>query len=316
MPPLIVDRLRQTTARTAMNGRVRFPWRTAAPRILLAVAMPLLFAAAGSPAKVRGQIVTGTPQALEGVGIDEQLNRVLPLDDPFLDDKGRPVRLRDYFQGERPVILSLNYADCPLLCQLQLQGLVTSLRDLDWNAGTEFSVLSVSIDPSETWQQASLAKRRHLQGYGRPGTAAGWNFLTGRQENIQKLADAVGFRYRYVADRGEYAHTAALILCTPDGRVSRYLYGVEYPAQTVRLSLVEAAEGRIGSTVDRVLLFCFHYDAESGRYGPSARRLMQLGGFLTVAVLVLGLAPYWLWSRACSAAGLGESPALGHASHS
>jgi protein SCO1 len=244
-----------------------------------------------------GQVVTARPSDLDGVDIEERLDESLPLGLTFRDDRGRDVTLEKYFFTGRPVVLTLNYAECPLLCQLQLQGLVESLRELDWDVGDRFDVLTVSIDPNETWQQAALAKQRHIKSYGRAGTAAGWHFLTGTNSHIEKLADAVGFRYRYVEERGEYAHTAALIICTPDGRVSRYLYGIEYPQQTLRLSLVEASEGRIGSTLDRVLLFCFHYDAESGRYGPSARRLMQLGGLTTVLFLLCALVPYWLLRR-------------------
>jgi protein SCO1 len=244
-----------------------------------------------------GQLVTKKPAGLDQVGIDERLNELIPGTLDFRDDRGREVTLARYFERGRPVILTLNYATCPLLCQLQLEGLIRSLRDLQWNVGEEFDVLTVSIDPSETWQQAALAKKRHVQSYGRAGTAAGWHFLTGSDSNIRQLADAVGFRYRFVEEQGEYAHTAALMICTPEGRVSRYLYGVEYPPQTVRLSLVEAAEGKIGSTLDQVLLFCFHYDAEAGRYGPSARRMMQLGGFVTILVLLATLLPYWFFRR-------------------
>jgi protein SCO1 len=258
----------------------------------------LLLGCAGFPnVPAWGQLVTEKPAGLDQVGIDEKLNQAIPLHLAFRDDRGREVKLAKYFENGRPIILTLNYASCPLLCQLQLQGLIHSLRDLEWNVGEEFDVLTVSIDPSETWQQASLAKKRHVQSYGRAGTAGGWHFLTGTEPNIRQLADAVGFRYRYVEEQREYAHTAALMVCTPDGRVSRYLYGVEYPPQTLRLSLVEAAEGKIGSTLDRVLLFCFHYDAESGRYGPSARRMMQLGGLVTVLVLLTTLLPYWFFRR-------------------
>ena len=248
-------------------------------------------------APIQAQLVTSKPAGLDGVGIEEPLNELLPLETRFRDDRGREVTLADYFSTGRPVILTLNYAECPLLCKLQLEGLVTTLRDLDWNPGEKFDVLTVSIDPSETWQQAALAKQRHLQSYARPGTAAGWHFLTGSSDSIARLTDRVGFRYRFVAERGEYAHTAALIVCTPDGRISRYRYGIEYPGQTVRLSLVESAEGKIGSTLDQVLLFCFHYDAAAGRYGPSARRFMQIGGFITVLIVLLTLGPYWFRTR-------------------
>ena len=233
------------------------------------------------------------PAALEQVGIKEKPSAQLPMDLVFRNARGKPVQLRDYFAGERPVLLSLTYSDCPMLCHLQLDGLVRSLQDIDWSPGEEFDVLNVSIDPKESWQRAQVTKRKHVEAYGRPKTASGWHFLTGEDQNIRRLADTVGFRYQFVPERNEYAHAACVIVCTPTGRVSRYLYGVDFPPQTVRLSLVEAGDGKIGSTFDQVLLFCFHYDAASGRYAPVAFRIMQLGGLLTMTTLLVGLVPFW-----------------------
>ncbi|MEM9355309.1 MAG: SCO family protein [Pseudomonadota bacterium] len=235
--------------------------------------------------------------ALEGVGIDEKLSAQLPLDLEFVDANGKQIRLADLFDGERAILLSLNYSDCPMLCQLQLNGLVDGLRELKWDVGKKFRICSVSINPLETPQRAKQVKQRYVKSYGRPTTAADWEFLTGEQTSIEKLADAVGFRYRYVPERDEYAHSAAIMVCTPDGRVSRYLYGVLCPAQTLKLALVEAGQGRIGSTLDRVLLYCFHYDEASGRYAPVARRLMKLGAGMTLTTLGIGLIPVWLRRR-------------------
>ena len=243
-----------------------------------------------------GQL-NGDLDALEGVGIDEMLNASLPLELEFVSAEGKKVRLADLFNCKRAILLSLNYSDCPMLCQLQLNGLVDGLKELNWDVGEKFQICSVSINPLETPQRARQVKQRYLKSYGRPTNADGWEFLTGDQKSIEQLADAVGFRYKYVAEREEYAHSAAIMVCTPDGRVSRYLYGVLYPAQTLKLALVEAGQGKIGSTLDRVLLYCFHYDESSGRYAPVARRLMKLGAGMTLTTLAVGLIPVWLRRR-------------------
>ena len=241
-----------------------------------------------------GDRVDALPKALEGVGVDERLDAELPLDLAFTDWKGQPVRLGDYFRAGRPVILSLNYSSCPMLCSLQLTGLSDSLKKLDAAAGTDFEIVSVSIDPTEKPHRAAETRQKYLQHYGRG--AGGWNFLVGRRGPIERLADAVGFRYQYVPERREYAHAAVAILCTPDGRVSRYLYGFGVPEQTLRLSLVEASEGKIGTAGDQLLLFCFHYDPLTGTYAPRAARFaMSVAGCLTV--LVLGAVVLTLRSR-------------------
>ncbi len=257
---------------------------------LLAVGASTLFVASVTFAQRKEP----APADLEQVGIDEKRGAQIPPELVFRDSAGRPVRLRDFFDGKRPVLLSFTYSDCPMLCHLQLDGLVRSLQDMDWSPGKEFDVLNVSIDPRESWQRAQVTKRKHVAAYGRRETAAGWHFLTGEEQNIRRLTDIVGFRYRFVAARNEYAHAACVIVCTPTGQVSRYLYGVAFPPQTVRLSLVEAGDGKIGSALDQVLLFCFQYDATSGRYAPVAFRIMQLGGLLTLTTLLLGLVPYWI----------------------
>lgn len=234
---------------------------------------------------------------LEGVGIDEQLGAELPLDTKLRDSSGRTIQVRELFDGRRPVILSLNYSDCPMLCQLQLNGLVDALRQMAWRPGTEFKIASLSINPLETPQRAQQTKRRYVQAYGRPETAAGWHFLTGDTPSIASVANAVGFRFKYIRERQEYAHAAALIICTASGKVSRYLYGVVYDPQTLKLALVEAGEGRIGSTLDRILLYCFHYDAASGRFAPVARRIMRIAAGLTLALLLTALLPIWFKRR-------------------
>jgi protein SCO1 len=233
------------------------------------------------------------PPEMEGVGVTEHPNACLPLDLAFKDEDGRTVKLADYFKGDRPVILTLNYYRCPMLCTLQLNGLIDGLKRMEWTPGDQFRMVTVSIDPLETPQLARLKKQNYMKDYGRPGAASGWHFLTGREADIRKLADTVGFAYKYDRSSDQYVHAAALFVCTPDGRVSRYLYGVMYDPQTLRLSLVEAGEGKVGSTTDRVLLFCFHYDATKGKYGPTAMTIMRIGGALTVIALGCMLAVFW-----------------------
>lgn len=233
------------------------------------------------------------PKEIESLDVIEHLDSRLPLELKFQDSSGNHVTLGDYFKKDRPVILSLNYSNCPMLCSLQLTALVRGLRDLEWSAGQQFDFVSVSIDPKETYQRANLTKQKYYKEYNRAGTADGWHFLCGEQPAITGLANAMGVQYRYLEKQKEFAHPAVLLVCTPDGRISRYLFGVQFPEQTLKLALVEASEGKIGSTVDRLLLFCFQYDAESGRYAPTARKIMKIGGFATVFILTVVLIPYW-----------------------
>lgn len=254
-------------------------------------AWALLFGLTGAVADA--QLVEDLPEEMQGVGVDDKSGDQIPLDLKFRDENAKVLALSDVFAGSRPVILSLNYSDCPMLCRIQLNGLVDALKEMELTAGKDFDVVSVSVDPLETYQRAKQTEQRYLEEYGRPGAAGGWRFLVGSQKNIKALADAVGFRYKYVPETGEYSHTAAAMVVTPTGVVSRYLYGVMFDPQTVRLSLVEAADGKIGSPLDQLILFCFHYDETKGRYGPVARRIMSLGGGVTVFAMALGLLPYW-----------------------
>jgi protein SCO1/2 len=235
------------------------------------------------------------PKELEEVGITENLNAQIPRELPFVDSEGHPVTLGQFLDGKRPVLLTINYSSCAMLCGLQLNGLFEALQALRWDIGTEFQVVTVSMDPRETTQRAAETKAKYLRRYGRPGGAEGWHWLTGQQENIKALADRVGFHYRYVPQTGQYAHPAVLMVCTPDGRVSRYLKTIQYDPQTLRLSLVEAGQGKIGSTLDGVLLYCFKYDAAAGRYAPAAMQIMKIGS-LTMVVL-LGALLGFFWAR-------------------
>ncbi len=243
---------------------------------------------------IRAEFQNPKPKQLENVGVDENLEAQLPLDTAFRNHDGRIVRLGDYFQGDRPVILSLNYSSCPMLCNLQLTGLTNGLRDVEWTAGKEFEIVSISIDHREPPSRAFEARQNYVKLYGRG--LDGWNFLVGSRTSIDAITSVVGLRYQYLPDVQEYAHPAVAVLCTPDGRISRYLYGVEFPQQMLRLSLVEASEGKIGTTSDQFLLFCFHYDPLTGTYAPRAARLMMsIGGLLTVVLMGSGL--FVLWSR-------------------
>lgn len=269
-------------------------------------ALAVVLAACALPASA--QLIGDLPEEMQGVGIDDKSGDQIPLDLRFRDENGQAITLADVFTGQRPVLLSLNYSDCPMLCTLQLNGLVTSLRELKWDAGREFDVVSVSVDPLETTVRAKQTEQKYVEQYARPGSAGGFRFLTGNQKNIRKLADAVGFRYKYVPDTKEYSHTAAEIVVSPEGMVSRYLYGVMYDPQTVRLSLVEASDGKVGSPLDRIIMFCFHYDETKGRYAPVARRVMSLGAGVTIFAMAVGLLPYWLRRNAAHVEGSAAAP--------
>lgn len=237
------------------------------------------------------QLNTSVPAELEPVTIEEKLGAQLPLDLEFASDNGRMVRLREFFDGRRPVIFTFNYYNCPMLCGVQLEGVLDVLRQLSWIPGGEFQLVTVSIDPLEQPELARLKKKNYIDALGRPSAAAGWHFLTGRKPEIQALTRTVGFNYRWTGD--QWAHSAALILCTPDGRVSRYLGGVSYDPKVLRLSLVEASEGKVGSLWDKLFLWCYHYDPKKGSYAAEAMTLMRLGGGMSVLVLGAGLAVFW-----------------------
>ena len=225
------------------------------------------------------------PAELQNIGIDEKAGQTLPLDLKFVDENGKTVELRQYFNNKRPVVLQLSYFGCPTLCSLVSNGLVDSLNDLTLTMGKEYDVINVSFDPAETARLAKLKKQSFLDAYNRPAGAESWHFLTGNPAEIKQLTDAVGFRYKWVESSKQFSHSAALILLTPDGKISRYLYGVKFEPRTLRLSLVEASEGKIGTTVDRFLLTCFHYDSYAGKYTPVAMNIMRGAGVLTVLVI-------------------------------
>jgi protein SCO1/2 len=234
------------------------------------------------------------PKELDNVGIDEKLGGQVPLNLDFKESDGSRVTLGQIIDARRPAILTLNYSDCPMLCSLQLDGFSEGLRELKWTVGEEFDVITVSIDPKESIEHSRLFKEKYLTQYRRDAAKRGWHFLTGEQTQIEALAAAVGFKYTYVPERKEYAHTAAVMVLSPEGVVSRYLYGVQYAARDLKLALVEAAEGKVGSTVDRILLYCFHYDATTGKYTAVAQNIMRLTGAMTLLILGSAMGVFWM----------------------
>jgi len=228
---------------------------------------------------------TVAPPGLEGVGIDQRLNEPLPLDIPFKDEQGKTVRLGDYFHAGRPVILNLVYYQCPMLCTEVLNGLTSALKVMRFVAGNQFEVVTLSIDPRETPQLAANKKEMYLKRLGNPDAAKGWHFLTGEQPQIAALAAAAGWKYRYDPKLDQFAHAAGILLITPEGRIAQYYYGVDYSARDIRLGIVEASQNKIGSLADQVLLYCYHYDPSTGRYGATITNIVRLAGLATVVVL-------------------------------
>ncbi len=241
---------------------------------------------------VHAQIDTGVPEELKGIDIIEHSNDPLPLDARFTDDSGAQVSLRDYFKGERPVLLQLGYNKCPMLCNLVLNGAFDGLKGIEWMPGKEFEVIAISIDPTETPALASAKKESYLAEFERPGARQGVHFLTGSAIMSKSVADAVGFQYRR-QENGDYAHAAVLVLITPDGRISRYMYGTKFESSDLRMGLLEASQGNIGTTIDRFILWCHIYDANARGYVLQARRVMSIGGLVTLLVLAGGLAVFW-----------------------
>lgn len=261
--------------------------------LTVTLSLAALAVTATLPLSAGAQRAEPPPPELEGIGITEHLNAPLPLDARFRDENGQEVTLGRYF-GDRPVVLALVYYRCPMLCGLVLQGMLEAIQPLSWTPGQDYEIVTVSIDPAESPTLAKAKKYRYIRELGRPEAAAGWHFLTGSEDQIRRLAEAVGFRYRWNPDRQEFMHAAAIYVCTPEGRLSRYLYGIQYEPQTLRLALLEASQGRIGSPVEQILMWCYHYDAEAGRYTLAAWNLMRAGGALTVILIGTGLGMLWL----------------------
>jgi protein SCO1/2 len=236
----------------------------------------------------------GLPKALTGVGIDQKLNAQLPLDLVLKNENGESVKLGDYF-GKKPVVLALVYYQCPMLCNQMLNGMVTAFRVMSFAPGKEFEVVTVSFDPRETPQLAAAKKQTYvdyLPEDKRASAAAGWHFLTADEASVARITDAVGFRYHWDDATNQFAHASAIYVATPGGKLARYFYGIEYAPRDLRLGLIEAAENKIGSPVDQLLLYCYHYDPATGKYGAAVMNMMRVGGVITLialAVLLLAL---------------------------
>ena len=244
---------------------------------------------------VIAQINDKLPPEMAKVYVKQNIDAQIPLDLEFTDSRGKAVTLKEIFDGRLPILLTMNYSDCPMLCSLQLNTMLDALKNMKWNIGTEFQIVTVSIDPLETPERSQLTKEKYLRLYGRPVAENGWHFLTCRKEaTIKKLAATVGFGYIYVPETRQYAHPTPLMICTPEGRVSRYLDMKQYDPQTIKFSLLEAGAGKVGTAADQFFLSCFHYDPERGRYAPQAMLFMQIGGGLTALMFGGVLFRFWI----------------------
>ena len=263
-------------------GESRLPRLGRCLAVLLAALSPAVRAMAqGGSSPVRDTNSKAIPPILRGLGIDQRLGQSLPLDLRFRDENGTSVALGDTF-GQKPVVLALVYYQCPMLCTMVLNGLLESLKQVKFDAGDQFNVVAVSIDPTEKPELARAKKAVYAGLYGRRKTAQGWHFLTGDAASIRELAQSVGFHYNYDPGTRQFAHAAAIMVVTPEGRLARYFYGIQYPARDLRLALVEASANKIGSPIDQLLLFCCEYNPTTGKYGFIVARVLQLAGAATV----------------------------------
>jgi protein SCO1 len=239
----------------------------------------------------------GIPEPLKKVGIEQRLGEMLPLDAQFKDENGQIVRLGDYFGKGRPAIIALVYYECPMLCNQVLNGLTGSLKGVSFNAGKEFDVIAVSFDPKE-FDKPELAKNKkesYMGRYGRPGTENGWHFLTGKQESIDAITKAAGFGYEWDEKSNQFAHGSAIMIATPDGKLSRYFYGIDYSPKDVKFGIMESAESKVGSVADELMLYCFHYDPSTGKYGFQILSALRMTAIATI--LGMGLMGFVFWRR-------------------
>jgi protein SCO1 len=266
-------------------------WRKMAKRLTgtaMAVGATLFFAST-----VKAQVVQDSIPELRKIDVIEHLGDTIPLGLTFTNDAGELVKLGDYFHHGKPVVVVLAYYTCPMLCTLVLNGVSDAVRQLDWLPGKEFQILTISIDPSETAQLAAGKKARYLENLGKPGLENGWRFFVGEQSQSKALADAIGFKYYYDSEQKMYAHPAVVTVLTEDGKISRYLYGIEFRPRDLRMALLEASQGKVGTTIDRLILYCYHYDPAAKGYVALAGRIMKLGGALTLVLLAVLLGMMW-----------------------
>jgi protein SCO1/2 len=261
-------------------------------RALFAVALLAVLAWGQMNNGVMSPPANTRPPRLENVGIEQHLDAQVPPDLVFFDDAGKTVRLGDYF-GRKPLILNLVYYNCTMLCGEALAGLASAMRLVKFDVGNEFDVVTVSFDPRETPEMGAAKKKDYVTRYGRANAAVGWHFLTGHPASINALTKVVGFQYQYDPKSNQYAHATAIMVLTPQGRISRYFYGVDFPPKDLRMGLVEAAQGKIGNAVDAVLLYCYHYNPETGKYGAVVANILRLAAAVTI--LIMGIFLFILW---------------------
>lgn len=263
----------------------RFTNRPYTALLAIALLVPASAFAQYAEGPKRSEPVNARPGVLAKVGIDQKIGQQLPLALVFRDESGRDVRLGEFF-GTRPVVLALAYYECPMLCTLVLNGMTGALKTLSFDAGKDFDVVVVSIDPMDGFRLAANKKATYVTHYGRPATAGGWHFLTGTEASITPLADALGFRYAYDANLKQYAHGAAIYVATPKGVIARYFLGIDFAPRDLRLALVEASNNQLGSVTDQVLLLCYHYDPSVGKYGVATLNAIRIGFIGTVTGLL------------------------------
>jgi protein SCO1/2 len=254
----------------------------------------LLLAAVFTPV-ASAQVIMDSVAELKDIDVEDRLGELLPLDLEFVNEDGQAVKLGDYYGNGKPVIVMLGYYECPMLCNLVFNGLSDAVKVLGWVPGDKYQIVTVSIDPTETPELATAKKANYIKSLGMPEAGAGWAFLTGKQEQIDKLSQAIGFKYYYVEDRDEYAHPAVLTLTTEEGKLSRYLFGIAYPKKDIKLAILEASDGKVGSVLDKLILYCYHYDPDAGSYTVFAQNVMKIAGL--VMVVVFGTFVGALWRR-------------------
>lgn len=260
--------------------------------VLLVVLVVLLLVA---PSRVAHAQVAGMPTELAHVGVIEHLDGQLPLDTEFRDHTGKPVKLRDFYDGKRPVVLTFAYHSCPVLCSMVLSATAQGLRGIGWTVGKEFEVITISIDPNESLEKTAAKRASILAEYGaaRGHDGKGWHFLVGDKASIAKVAAAAGFEYQYDPEQKNWGHPSVVMITKPDGKMARYLYGLEFPSSDLKLGLLEASQGRSITTVEQIILFCYHYDPQGGKYVLVAQRAMQVGGGAIGLLLLGALGLFW-----------------------
>jgi len=263
------------------------------PRLWIYAAVYFLLQTSGST-DICAQILNENDQALKGIDVEEHLGRHLPLELTFTDENGKAVKLGDFFDGQHPVIMALAYYECPMLCTLVLNGIADGVKNMDrLSPGKDYRVLTISIDPQETWELAKEKQKTYLAAAGEKMTPNDWTFCVGAESDIRAVADSLGFDYYYDAEQDDFAHPAVIYLLTPDGQISRYLYGIHYKTQDLRLGLLEASRGKIGTTIEKILLYCYHYDPDAKGYVVLAGNVMRVGGVLTLGLLSILLSLLW-----------------------